>query len=207
MKSIEIDQHITRYLSAIESGIAMSDSEAHLHRDKRAADLVSNLTNAEGHLDQIGQHEAQLLRTAIDELRVQFTLGKMEGVDKLHEIEERIASRSKKVSAALRRVKSTATDEVHDIEQGFALAWRALSTEINLLDLRYGIAEEQAGEKISTATHEVSEDLKLITRLAKERLEELKEEFQTWAKETKKSVSKRTHKTIDSIEQYLLDVH
>jgi len=203
MNILEKDQPIVEYLSIVQIGIIMNDDDAYVHREQRARDLVSNLTKAEAHLDAIGQQEAQLLKTAIDELRVQFSLGKMEGVEKLREIENRITHQAKRVSEAFHRAKENASEEIYDLQQGFTLAWRALNTEITLLDLRLDLIKEQARTKVSTATHQVSEDIKLIARLAKAELKQLSENFKEWSAKTKKSVSTRTHKVIDSLEHYL----
>lgn len=191
---------IDTYIVSFETGIVISDAAAHHHREERATDLIANLTEAELHLDPIGLHEAEILRTAIGELRVQFALGKMEGTEKLHEIKDKIEQSMRRVKKALHQAKKGTADDVQEIDTKLHNSWLSLEAQVNLLDLRMNLALEKTDEKAKAAKEEVTEDLKTIRKLAHENFDDASE----WVKRTKKSVSQRTHKIVDAMDQYLL---
>ncbi len=201
---IQTGIQIEHYLTEVETGMEMSDAEANKQLDTSANGILNHIKALEKHVDTIGQREAEILQTAIGELRVQFALGRMEGTEKLQELERRIEQGFRQMKDALKRAKELTSEQVDALIESLHDSWRRLKMEISLLHLRIAFAHETGVEKLAVAKAELMNDLKKIGNLAKENTEEITSDFSSWIKKTRKSISKRSHSTLTSMERYLL---
>ena len=205
MPKLETDKNIQRYLGAVETNIVLSDSAAQKRLDEDAAKALAHIEKAQEHLDEDVHNEVDLLRSAIDELRVQYALGKMEGAEKLEGIEERIEHGYRKLKSAVRRTKKLTEHESEELNDSLHKGWRSLKLEMNILYLRLGLAHETGSEKLAAAKKELIEDAKAIAKLGKEEAELIRENCSLWCQKTKSSVRKSALKLVRSMEKYLLD--
>ena len=205
MTLLESDKNIEHYLGALETSIILSDAAAQKRLGEHAAVTLVHIDNAQKYLDEDVYHEVELIRTAIDELRVQYALGKMEGAEKLEEIEERIEHGYQKLKNAVRKTKKLTEHEREELNEALHKGWRSLKLEINLLHLRLSLAHDTGSEKLAAAKKELVKDAKHIAKLGKKEAELIGENFSPWCEKIKKSVSKSALKVIRSMEKYLLD--
>lgn len=205
MKQLEVDKNIQRYLGAVELNMALGDAEAQNQLEEKVALALPPLVEARKHLEESEHKEIDLLRTAIDELRVQFALGKMEGADTLEEIEGRIAHGFSGLKNSVRKAKRLTGKEAEELNESLHKGWRKLKLEINILYLRLELAHETGSEKFDTARKELIEDVKQIAELGKEEAEEAAADLGLWLKQVKMVVQKRALKVVKSMENYLLD--
>ena len=205
MTKPESDKSIQRYLSAVETSIILSDAAAQKRLDEDAAKALARLEKVQEHLDEDAHKEVDLLRVAIDELRVQYALGKMEGTEKLEEIEERIERGYRKLKNAVRKTKKLTGQESEELNNALHKSWRSLKLEINLLYLRLSLAHDAGSEKLMAAKEDLVEDAKLIAKLGKEEAEIIRHDISLWCKKIKTSTRKSALRLVQSMEKYLLD--
>ncbi len=205
MAKLESDKSIQRYLDAVETSIILSDAAAQKRLDKDADKALARLEKAQNHLDENAHKEVDLLRTAIDELRVHYALGKMEGAEKLEEIEARIENGYQRLKDAVRRATTLTGHESEELNNALRKGWRSLKLEINLLYLRISLAHDAGSGKLAAAKEELAEDAKLIAKLGREEAKLIEDNLSLWCKNLEKSVRKSSLKLVRSMEKYLLD--
>ena len=205
MPKSEPHQRIQHYLGAVETGIALSDEAAQKRLDEDTAHALSHIEKAQEHLDEDATQEVDLLRTALDELRVQYALGKMEGAEKLSEIEERIERGYRKLKSAVQRAKKLTAHENEELNETLQKSWENLKLEINILYLRLSVAHDSGSEKLAAAKEDLIQDVKLIAKLGREEAEIIDDNCSHWCKKIEKSVRKSALKLVRSMEKYLLD--
>jgi len=199
------DTCIENYLNSLEEHINLSDSDAQKRLDKHASKALDHIKHAQGHIDEDSHKEVNHIRIALDDLRLQYALGKMEGVEKLEKIEEQLKNSFQKLKNAVRKTKSLAEQENEELSNALHTGWRDLELEINLLYLRLGLAHDAGSEKLATAKDELVEDIKHISELGKEEAEIIGENFSAWCHKVKRSTRKSALKVVQSMEKYLSD--
>jgi hypothetical protein len=205
MSNLEPDQQIQRYLGAVESGLILSDEAAQKRLDEDSAKALAHIENAQEHLDEEAHHEVDLLRTALDELRVQYALGKMEGAEKLTEIEERIEHGYQNLKNAVRRAKNLTKQESEELNDALHQGWRNLKLGINILYLRLSLAHDSGNDRLAAAKEELIQDVKFLAKLGKDEAELIGDNCSLWCKKVEKSVRQSALKLVRSMEKYLLD--
>ncbi|MDB4438385.1 hypothetical protein N9195_02220 [bacterium] len=205
MTNLKSDIGIQRYLGSVETSINLSDVAAQKKLDDGAALAIDRIAKAQGYLDAESHKQVDLLRAAIDELRVQYALGKMEGSEKLEAIEDRIEHGYRNLKNALRRTKKLTAYEAEELNDNLHEGWRHLKLEINLLYLRLGLVHDSGSERLALAKEALIEDAKLIARLGKEEADLVGKNFSLWCRNLKKSLRKSALKLVHSMEKYLVD--
>lgn len=205
MTKLESYKSIQRYLGAVETSIVLSDAAAQKRLGEDSAKALAHIGKAQEHLDEDAHKETDLLRAAIDELRVQYALGKMEGSEKLEEIEGRIEHGYQKLKNAVRRAKRLTERESEELNESLHKGWRSLKLEINLLHLRLSLAHDAGSEKLADAKKELVEDAKSIAQMGKKEAELIRDNLSIWCEKTKKTVRKSALKLVRSMEKYLVD--
>ena len=205
MTKLESDKSIQRYLSAVETSIILSDASAQKRLNQHAAKALAHIEKIQKYIDDDAQQEVDLIRAAIDELRVQYSLGKMEGTERLEEIEEGIEHGYQKLKNAVRKTKKLTEQEAKELNDALHEGWRSLKLEINLLYLRLDLAHDAGSEKLAAAKEELIENAKHIARLGKKEAELIGDNCSLWCKKIEKSMRKSALKLIRSMEKHLLD--
>lgn len=205
MTQLQAERNIERYLGAMRAGLELNETHAEQERDKRAKELLRDLETAEENLGEEERHEVHILHTAIGDLRLQYGLGKMEGAEKLSEIEHRLEHGYQKTKNALRKLRNLSQKEAQAVQEKIHRGWQALQTEVKLLYIRLDLAEEKTEEKISAAKDEIVKDIKSIANLARENAAGARDKAHGWTTQAKKSVSKRSHRILDWLDRWLLD--
>lgn len=205
MNQLQADKNILRYLGAVESSMAMSDAKARKQLKERVALSEEPIEKAEEYLDEADQKKASLLRSAIDELHLQYVLGRMEGVEKLQEIEKRIEHGFFDMKNSLRKSKRPTEDEAEHLSEALSDFWKKLKLEINLLYYRIELGREAEGTEHTNLKEELAEDARSIAALCERDADQAKIDFELWLQNTRKSVSERAHKVVKGIEHYFTD--
>lgn len=178
--------------------MASDVEQAHSTFAEKVSQSLENINHVGEQLQEDDRHEISLLRAAIDELRLQFALGKMEGIETLNKIRSKLDHRFNQAAAKISNLERLPSKEVEKLKGKLHQSWKDLKFEIALLNARITLIEEQGLENFSTAKEEMIADLRLIGHYAKENADELNESIQAWAKKTKKSLKKQGRDFLDT---------
>lgn len=191
--------NISYYLDTIESGILMSDADSIKKLCEETDHANARLEDVEPHLDSEGRHASSILRTAIDELQVQLSLGKMDAADNLAEIEEKLEHGYSKMKHAVGRIESLGEDESTALRDKIHSSWIHLKAATTIARLRLELAEEKSQDKTEAAKDELIRDFEKIRDLANESAIEAREKSAEWIETAKESVSRKTRNILDAI--------
>jgi hypothetical protein len=190
---------IVCYLDVVEQGILVSDTESIRALCEQTGRASSQIGEVEPHLDSEGQHEARILRAAIDELQVQLALGKMEASEKVGEIEKRIEHGYSQLKHAVGRLERLGEAEVDALRDKIHKSWMDLKAAASIARLRLEFAEEKGEAKLQAAKDELIEDFEKIRDLTKENVGGAYEKSADWIETTKKSVGRKARNVLDAI--------
>lgn len=191
--------NISYYLDTVENGILMSDADSIKKLCEETGHASSQIEDVELHLDNEGQRDSRILRTAIDELQVQFALGKMDAADKVGDIEKRIEHGYGRMMQAVGRIGRLGEDETNALRDKIHSSWIHLKVAASIFRIRLELAEENGEAKLEAAKHELIANFEKIRDLAKENVGEACEKSADWIDKTKGSIGRKAHNVIDAI--------
>lgn len=190
---------IVWYLDAVENGILVSDADRIKTLCEQTDRASSQIGEVEPHLDSEGQHEARILRAAIDELQVQLALGKMEAAEKIGEIEKRIEHGYSQMKHAVGRLEKLGEEEADALREKIHKSWMALKAAGSIARLRLELAEEKGEAQLLAAKDELIGDFEKIRDLTTESVGGAYEKSSEWIERTKKSVGRKARNVLDAI--------
>jgi hypothetical protein len=190
---------IVCYLDVVEHGILVSDADSIRALCEQTGRASSQIEEVEPHLDSEGRHEARILRAAIDELQVQLALGKMEAVERIREIEERIEHGYREMKHAVGRLERLGEAEADTLRDKIHKSWMDLKAAVSIARTRLELAEEKGEEKLQAAKDELIGDFEKIRDLTKENVGDAYEKSSEWIERTKKSVGRKARNVLDAI--------
>lgn len=191
--------NISVYLDTVESGILMSDSNSIKKLCDETTHASSKLEDIEPQLNSEGQHESRILRSLIDELRVQLALGKMNTSERLDEIEQKITQSYSRIKNAVGRLERLGKEETNDVRNKIHNSWMHLKAALTIVHIRLELAEEKSEAKLQSAKDELIRDFEKIRDLVSDNTEEACKKSSKWIKNAKKSVGKRTHNVLKAL--------
>ena len=191
--------NIGYYLDEVEHGILLSDADSIKKLCEQTGRASSRIEDVEPHLDSECQHEARILRAAIDELQVQLALGKMDAAEKVEEIEKRIEHGYSQMKHAVGRLEKLGEAESEALRDKIHKSWIHLKVAGTIARLRLELAEEQGEAKLQAAKDELIEDFEKIRDLAKENVSGACEKSAEWIEKTKESVGRKAHNVLEAI--------
>jgi hypothetical protein len=191
--------NISLYLDTVESGILMSDANSIKKLCEETTHASSKLEDIEPQLDSEGQHESRILRSLIDELRVQLALGKMNASERIDEIEQRITHSYSKIKSAAGRLEKLGKEETNSLRDNIHNSWMHLKAALTIARIRLELAEEKSEAKLQSAKDELIRDFEKIRDLAKDNTGEACDKSVKWIKSAKKTVSRRSHNVLKAL--------
>lgn len=205
MNSLQTDLAIEHYLHAAETSLINDEASAQKSLKEKINVALEKLSHAEKHLEEDDRKEVSLLRSALDELHLQFALGKMEGKSKLIDLQKEVSHGIQMTKSKLKATKQLSEKEKNKILTELHHAWKELRFDLVLIETRIEIASDTIAHKIESSKDEFIKDIKTISQLAKEDFTKTKTKTEEWFSQTKKKVNARARKVLHTIEHQLLE--
>lgn len=201
MNRLKFDKSLQSYLQASQTKILRGDAEAREKLTEHADRAIARVHQTVDHLPEAEQKEARHLKTALDELKLQFALGKMEGAEKLKNLEERIEYGFVSLKKAVKKAEKIGEKETKEANHALHEGWEKLQLEMMILYVRLDLAHEAGSQKLGAAKDEFISDIKLIAEFGKEEADHLGEDFSAWIKRSQKSVGEKSHRFLERLKK------